>query len=630
MEVRKVRKKLFLKKTMSLALVAAMALTVSPTTTFAATNVVTEVSTYAAENNETYKYVYAGLTWSEYWKSEGVYEAENVQSSDKLDSRKEFDKGGFDAVTRATTNHGIHRGSFQCNATIYDKDGNTYDVLYWKNDDKGKGTSECVLTDGRVINFVKGTITYTDKDGNEKKATMDDYVVTGIKYVPVAVKTDDYEAFKEKYITVENGEKLAGGYSENNLKSYEETANVTENTNGLKVATKNEDGSFTFGERKTGTDSGVLDTALVKDEGVTVNVLESDDIGAYGEFMRVDLKGNYGDLGSRMQAVRWTYYGNDALYKTPVISYGTKFAADNWMHKVNGIQLGLTDSIRCQIPKGYDGTGYWKVTVYALGHEDFEFTFNATAANVKLSEDDATVDTKELSKLVAEASKLNEKDYTAASWKVFKEEFDEAKEELANPKSQANVNEAIAHLTAAMNSLEKVKTNTNTNNTTNNNKNNNANNNKGNSNTSTTVTLDKGTVFESGSIAYVITKFDSEVEVKAIKNKNVKTVNIPDIVTKNSKKYKVTSIGKNAIKNCKKLKKVTIGKNIAKIGANAFSGNKNLKTIAVKSANIKSVGAKSFKGISKKAKIKVPKSKLKAYKKLFNKKGQSKSVKISK
>ncbi len=33
------RKKLFLKKTMSLALVAAMALTVSPTTTFAATNV---------------------------------------------------------------------------------------------------------------------------------------------------------------------------------------------------------------------------------------------------------------------------------------------------------------------------------------------------------------------------------------------------------------------------------------------------------------------------------------------------------------------------------------------------------------------------------------------------------------
>ncbi|WP_448903452.1 penicillin-binding Tp47 domain C-containing protein [Eubacterium sp.] len=458
------RRKQFLKKTLSVTLAAAMALTVSQATTFAETDsILNGISSYAAENNETYKYVYAGLTWSEYWKSEGVYEAENVQSSDEQDSHGEYDKGAFDAVSRATTNHGIHRGSFQCSTAIYDKDGNTYNVLYWKNDAQGKGTSSCVLTDGSVINFVKGTITYTDAEGNEKTSTMDDYIVTGIKYVPVAVKADEYEAFKEKYITVENGEKLAGGYSENNLKSFEETANVTENTNGLKVVTKNEDGSFTFGKRQTGTDSGILDKELVKDEGVTVNVLESDDIGAYGEFMRVDLKGNYGDLGSRMQAVRWTYYGNDAEYKTPVISYGTKFAADNWMHKVNGIQLGLTDSIRCQIPKGYDGTGYWKVTVYVLGHEDYEFTFNATSANVKLSDDDTTVDTTELAKLVAEAAKLNEKDYTQSSWKVFTEEFDEAKAELANPQNQATVNEAIAHLTAAMNSLEKVKVDETTN-----------------------------------------------------------------------------------------------------------------------------------------------------------------------
>ena len=47
-----------------------------------------------------------------------------------------------------------------------------------------------------------------------------------------------------------------------------------------------------------------------------------------------------------MQAVTWTYYGNDSTYSTPVITYGTKFAADNWMHKSMGIQLGLTDSIR--------------------------------------------------------------------------------------------------------------------------------------------------------------------------------------------------------------------------------------------------------------------------------------------
>lgn len=448
--------KLF-KKALSVVVATAMTVTVCQTATFAGINTNNNgIGTYAAENNETYKYVYAGLTWQEYWASEGVYEAGNIQSSDAEDSRGELDKGAFDAVSRATTNHGIHRGSFQCSTTIYDEDGNTYNVLYWKSDENGKGTSQCVLTDGRTIDFSKGTITYTDAEGAQKTAKMKDYVVTGIKYVPVAVKEADYEAFKAKYITVENGEKLLGGYSEGNVKSYEEIANVTRDTNGLKTVTKNEDGSFTFGKRQTGTESGIQDKALVKDEGVTVEVLENDDIGAYGEFMRVDLKGNYGDLGSRMQAVCWTYYGNDEKCETPVISYGTKFAADNWMHKANGIQLGLTDSIRCQIPKGYDGTGYWTITVYALGHEDYEIKFNATKANVKLEDSSETVDTTELAKVVADAEKLNEADYTAASWKVFKEEFDEAKAELANPQSQATVNEAIQHLNAAISSLEKT------------------------------------------------------------------------------------------------------------------------------------------------------------------------------
>ena len=82
------RRKQFLKKTLSVTLAAVMALTVSQATTFAETDsILNGISSYAAENNETYKYVYAGLTWSEYWKSEDVYEAENVQSSDEQDSR---------------------------------------------------------------------------------------------------------------------------------------------------------------------------------------------------------------------------------------------------------------------------------------------------------------------------------------------------------------------------------------------------------------------------------------------------------------------------------------------------------------------------------------------------------------
>ncbi len=50
--------------------------------------------------------------------SEGVFAAGSTESSEELDSRGESDKGAFDVVTRATTNHGLHRGSFQCTAII--------------------------------------------------------------------------------------------------------------------------------------------------------------------------------------------------------------------------------------------------------------------------------------------------------------------------------------------------------------------------------------------------------------------------------------------------------------------------------------------------------------------------------
>ena len=97
--------KLF-KKALSVVVAATMTVTVGQTATFAGIDTNSKgVSTYAAENNETYKYVYAGLTWQEYWASEGVYEAGNIQSSDVQDSRGELDKGAFDAVTRANTNH---------------------------------------------------------------------------------------------------------------------------------------------------------------------------------------------------------------------------------------------------------------------------------------------------------------------------------------------------------------------------------------------------------------------------------------------------------------------------------------------------------------------------------------------
>ena len=96
------------------------------------------------------------------------------------------------------------------------------------------------------------------------------------------------------------------------------------------------------------------------------------------------------------------------------------------------------------------------------------------------------------------------------------------------------------------------------------------------------------------------------------------------------KNGRVTEISENAFKNCRNLKKVVIGKYIKEVKAKAFYGCKKLKTVTIKSKVLNKVGKQAFKGIHKKAKIKVPKAKLKAYKKLLKGKGQAKTVKITK
>ena len=391
-----------------------------------------------------YQYVYAGLTWAEYWASEGVYAAGDTTSSEELDVHKELDKGAFDTVTRATTNHGLHRGSFQTETTIVAEDGSRYPIATWVDQNTIK------LTDGKTVGFKKGTITKADGT----TVDMDHYEVYGLKYVPVAVRTEDYAAFCQKYNVVTNDGVLEGGYGEVQLSAYTATAAVTADTNGLKYAVKNGD-SFTFEARKTGADSGIKDQAQKTATNVTPTVKDAS--GSYGEFLRVDVTGDgYGDLGANMQAVRWDYCGDDATGTKVLASYGTKFAADNWMHKTNGIQLGLTNSLRCQLPEGTDGTGYWRLTVYALGYADYSFVVQATDANiVKPAENPA--DTTALTKEVETAKALAENDYTKESWTVMQTELQEAEELLAREDAtQAEVDEALEHLKAAEAALVKV------------------------------------------------------------------------------------------------------------------------------------------------------------------------------
>lgn len=365
------RNKLLVAGTLALAMTCTTVFSsITPAVVKAAS--VSTVQTQTAENSDDYVYCYAGLTWAEYWKAEGVTAAGDTTSSDTADSHGEKDKGAFDAVTRATTNHGLHRGSYQCTAVIKTAEGE-YKVSHWSSDGK-----TVYFTDGTSAEWDRGTLTLTD--GTTQ--TMTEYDVLGLKYVPVKVKSSDYTSFKEKYSVVENNGTLIGGYGEMNLQAYNVTASVDKNTNGLKTAEKQSDGSFAFTQRSNGSSSGIKDQALKTADLNNMGATVKDASGSYGEFLRVDFTENYGDLGANMQAVKWTYYGNDNTRSKALATYGTKFAADNWMHKKMGIQLGLTDSIRCQLPKGYDGTGYWSLTIYALGYADSTYNFEATDANI--------------------------------------------------------------------------------------------------------------------------------------------------------------------------------------------------------------------------------------------------------
>lgn len=371
----------------------------------------------------TYTYAYAAVPYDEYWQSEGVYLSGSDWDawSEEFDGHGEYDKGAFDAVSRATTNHGLHRGSFQQSVVIHTKDNDKdYYPVAW--------------TDGD--NFV-------DADGktyNKKEIGMTSYKITGIKYVPVKVSSSDFVDFCKQYTVTQNGETLQGGFSEKNLNAYTAVAAVDKDTNGLKEVTLGSDG-YTFGARQIGSGSGIKGEAL-KTADAAITAAAKDYSGNYGEMLRVDLNNNYGDLGGHMQTVVWKYYGDgDTVLQT----YGTKFAADNWMHKTMGIQLGLTDSLRAKLPDGTDGTGKWTITVYALGYSDTTYTVNVTADNLPKKVEPMTKEQKEkLESLRDEAKALldlaaDQNNLTPKETEL-KKHYDEIVELLK--KSDANTEEA--------------------------------------------------------------------------------------------------------------------------------------------------------------------------------------------
>lgn len=171
------------------------------------------------------------------------------------------------------------------------------------------------------------------------------------------------------------------------------------------------------------------------------------------------------------------------------------------------------------------------------------------------------------------------------------------------------------------------------------------------------ITVTKGKVYTEGNYKYKVTKVSAgsngTVTVTKIVTKKA-SVKIPATITINGNKYKVTAIAKNAFKGntkmtslvissnvktiganafcgCTKLKKVTIGKNVTTIGAKAFYNCKKLSKVTIRSKKLTSskIGSKAFSKTMSTVKIKVPKAKKSAYKKLLLDKGFNKKAKIS-
>jgi hypothetical protein len=118
------------------------------------------------------------------------------------------------------------------------------------------------------------------------------------------------------------------------------------------------------------------------------------------------------------------------------------------------------------------------------------------------------------------------------------------------------------------------------------------------------ITVAKGKTYTAGNFKYKMTKASTNgkgtVTLAATKksksDKKFTSCKIADTVKIGGKTFKVTAIGDDA-----------------------FKGYKKLKTITIESKNIESVGKNAVKNIHKEATIKVPKNKVKEYKKLFNK-----------
>lgn len=274
--------------------------------------------------------------------------------------------------------------------------------------------------------------------------------------------------------------------------------------------------------------------------------------------------------------------------------------------------------------------------ILAAGRKDTEAVAQLQKAldQLKLSSENELLMERAILESVISCSKLLKADaYTGASWQKYQQALADAQKIYADKNiSVGAIQAAVQSLKTAMAQLEKAAPVTNP------------------------VPLPKpGTTFSYNGLKYKVrkaTEKEKTVSVIGAVSKSVQKITIPSDVKykdltfkvdyirsssfRNFKKLESVSIGRNvtaigprAFQNCKMLSSVKIGKGITSIGNYAFYGTeKKLKYVKIYSEKLSKVGKKAFYQSSSKGVMKVPSSKLSAYKKLLKDKGIKTVVKF--
>ena len=104
---------------------------------------------------------------------------------------------------------------------------------------------------------------------------------------------------------------------------------------------------------------------------------------------------------------------------------------------------------------GTDGTGYWTITIHALGYADTVVKFQTTAENLAKHELASDADRAALQAVVATAQSKTKAAYTAASYADLETELAESVELLSRDTLyKAAALEQVTHLTDAVQNLK--------------------------------------------------------------------------------------------------------------------------------------------------------------------------------